>query len=193
MRLKSPTKSVREKASTPHLFTEIRQPSTTYIGMPCVSSENREYIPADLFNETEIAGNGILTFPNAEKWVLAYLESKAFTNWVETFSGRLKSDFQILPAISYFSFPFVTPTSSIKVELSQLADELIEARNSFPTANLADLYDPLTMPASLRAVHKKIDAKIDSYYGLKGTVSKSERLGVLLEHYNRLVNIDKLI
>jgi hypothetical protein len=193
MRSKSPTKSVREKASTPHLFTEIRQPSGSYIGMPCVSSENREYIPANFFNETEIAGNGILTFPNAENWVLAYLESKAFTNWVETFSGRLKSDFQILPAISYFTFPFVTPTASLKVELGQLADELIVVRNSFPEANLADLYDPLTMPASLRSVHKKIDAKIDSYYGLKGTVSKSERLRALLEHYNLLLNIDKLV
>ena len=50
-----------------------------------------------------------------------------------------------------------------------------------------------SMPTSLRAVHKKIDAKIDSYYGLKGTVSKSERLGALLEHYNQLVHIDKLV
>lgn len=193
MRSKSPTKSVREKSATPHLFTEIRQPSGSYIGMPCVSSENREYIPSDFFTGSEIAGNGILTFPDAEKWVLTYLQSKAFTNWVETFSGRLESRFQILPAISYFTFPFVTPTASLKVELTQLADELIEARNSFPEANLADLYDPLTMPAKLRAVHKKIDAKIDSYYGLKGVVSKSERLGALLEHYNRLINVGKLI
>jgi len=193
MRLKSPTKSVREKAATPHLFTELRQPLGSYIGMPCVSSENREYIPSNFFTESDIAGNGILTFPNAEKWVLTYLQSRAFTNWVETFSGRLESRFQILPAISYFTFPFITPTEPIKAELSQLADELIEVRNSYPTANLADLYDPLMMPVSLRAVHKKIDTKIDSYYGLKGTVSKSERLGALLEHYNRLVNIDKLV
>jgi hypothetical protein len=192
MRQQSPTKSVREKANSPYLFTEIRQPSGQYIGMPCVSSENREYIPARICKESEIAGNGILTFPGSEKWLLPYLQSKAFTNWVETFSGRLKSDFQILPAISYFTFPFLPVSESLKDELGKLADELVSVRDSYASSTLADLYDPLAMPPPLRALHKKIDAKIDSYYGLKGDVTKGERLGALLVAYNRLISEGKL-
>jgi len=195
MRRSSPTKSVAEKANTPQFFTEIRQPSGPYIGMPCVSSENREYIPATILEESDIAGNGILTFPESEIWLLPYLESKAFTNWVETFSGRLESRFQILPAISYFTFPFVEPTNQVKAELTELGNELIKVRAKYSTSNLADLYDPLSMPIDLRGVHKKIDSKIDSYYGLKGSVTRGQRLTALLRRYNELVseNGDQLL
>jgi hypothetical protein len=44
-RLKSPTKSVRELATQPTLFTQDRQPTGAYLAIPEVSSENRRFIP----------------------------------------------------------------------------------------------------------------------------------------------------
>ena len=40
----SKTATVREKAKTPALFTQIRQPATRYLALPEVSSKNRDYI-----------------------------------------------------------------------------------------------------------------------------------------------------
>ena len=36
-----------------------------------------------------------------------------------------------------------------------------------PGYSLADLYDPLTMPAELRKAHKALDAAVDKAYGKK--------------------------
>ena len=44
-RAKSPTPAFRAAADTPMLFAEIRQPDTTYLVIPEVSSERRRYVP----------------------------------------------------------------------------------------------------------------------------------------------------
>ncbi len=44
-RAKSPTPAFRAAADTPMLFAEIRQPETTYLVIPEVSSERRRYVP----------------------------------------------------------------------------------------------------------------------------------------------------
>ncbi|TAF61572.1 MAG: class I SAM-dependent DNA methyltransferase, partial [Flavobacterium sp.] len=55
----------REKAKQPSLFGEIRDFGNTYILIPRVSSENRQYIPMAFFSNTEIAGDTCMTVPNA--------------------------------------------------------------------------------------------------------------------------------
>ena len=63
MRLKSPTKSVREAAYKPWLFTQIRQPETSYIAVPETSSERRSYIPIGFLNSETIASNAMRFLP----------------------------------------------------------------------------------------------------------------------------------
>ena len=192
MRQESPTESVREQATTPGLFTQIRQPASSYFALPKVSSERREYIPGRFLNPEDIAGDGILTFPNAPLWLFGFLQSKAFTSWVATFSGRLKSDYQILPAIVYFTFPFIVPNEAQKIELEGLCNQVLKAREENAGANLADMYDPLTMPANLRKAHVALDKYIDSLYGNSGRVSSAERLNLLIAKYNEILASERL-
>jgi hypothetical protein len=193
MRSKSPTASVREQSSTPGLFTQIRQPNSSYFALPNVSSEKREYIPGDFFNADEIAGNGILTFPKAPLWLFGFLQSKLFTAWVETFSGRLKSDFQIHPAIVYFTFPFIYPNSAQVKIIESLSQAIIDARAAQKNSNLAALYDPLVMPKDLRKSHDALDKFMDSLYSKEALSNNSERIAVLISKYNEIIHSERLV
>jgi type I restriction-modification system DNA methylase subunit len=192
MRSKSPTASVRQQALTPGLFTQIRQPTTSYFALPNVSSEKREYIPGVFFSSEEIAGNGVLTFPAAPLWLFGFLQSKLFTSWVETFSGRLESRFQIHPAIVYFTFPFIHPDSEQIKAIENLSQNVLDARGGDGTANLATLYDPLVMPLNLRKSHDALDKYMDSLYSKNALDSNSERVQVLIDKYNEILASERL-
>lgn len=57
------SKSTVNIANTPYKFAEIRQPSTSYLAFPTISSESREYIPSQYFEADTIASNQILYYP----------------------------------------------------------------------------------------------------------------------------------
>jgi hypothetical protein len=59
-------------------------------------------------------------------------------------------------------------------------------RAKYPSATLADLYDPLTMPADLLAAHKTLDRAVDACYGKKNFKSEPERLEFLFDRYRKL-------
>ena len=40
---------------------------------------------------------------------------------------------------------------------------MLDARAKYPTSTLADLYDPLTMPAPLLQAHQALDRAVDRY------------------------------
>lgn len=185
MRASSPTESVRAQAATPGLFTQIRQPAERYLALPKVSSENRDYIPAAFFEPDVIVGDAVLTIPGCPLWVFGYLQSKMFMAWVDTFSGRLESRYQILPGLVYFTFPFIEPDDANRERVERGAQAVLDARAAHPSTNLATLYDRLAMPANLRAAHANLDKVIDGLYGLKNP-SEGERLRALLAKYEAL-------
>jgi len=178
----SPTESVRAQARTPWLFTQIRQPQVPYLAMPKVSSETRDYIPAAYFDPSVIAGDAVLTVSAAPLWLFAYLQSAMFTLWAKTYTGRLKSDLQILPAIVYFPFPFIVPSGKTRVDLERAATAVIEERASHQSASLADLYDHLVMPPGLQRRHAEMDALVDGIYGLRRPTA-AQRMKVLMARY----------
>lgn len=184
-RASSRTPSVRAKAATPALFSEVRQPSVTYLALPQTSSEHREYIPGAYYGPDVIATNGIFMWPDAPLWLFGYMQSSAFMAWVRTFSGRLKSDLQIAPSTVYFTFPFVRPSTSALARVENLATRVLGARANYAGASLAALYDPYAMPADLRRAHTALDAAIDALYGLKRP-TEGQRIKVLLHHYNEM-------
>ena len=64
---------------------------------------------------------------------------------------------------------------------------------STPTASLADLYDPLTMPPALLKAHQKLDAAVDKAYeasgGKKAYKSDAERVAFLFDLYQRMTSL----
>jgi len=66
---------------------------------------------------------------------------------------------------------------------------VLDARQSHVGATLADLYDPLAMPADLRAAHRALDRVVDSLFEWRSGVTEAQRLAGLLERYQSLTTL----
>ncbi|MDO8122327.1 class I SAM-dependent DNA methyltransferase [Isoptericola sp. b490] len=185
-RLASPTASVRDQASSPSLFTQIRQPHQRYLALPEVSSETREWIPGAFLAADVIAGNKLIVWDTDRLWHFAYLQSSAWMAWVRAYAGRLKSDFSLSPGLAYFPFPFVIPTDAQRASLEKAAQAVLDERARHAGATLADLYDPLSMPGPLIDRHHEIDGIVDGFYSLRRP-TESQRLAAIMKSYNELV------
>ena len=69
--------------------------------------------------------------------------------------------------------------------IEKTAQAIIEARALFPDASLADLYDPLTMPAELRKAHKENDSAVLSAYGFPASVTEPEIVSLLFSLHEK--------
>jgi len=187
MRLASKKAATREWAMRPSIFTEDRQPDSNYLLIPSVSSENRSYMPIGFFPPEVIASNLVLTIPHATPYHFGVLQSTMHMVWMRTVCGRLKSDYRYSAGIVYNNFPWPEPTAKQHNTIEATAQSILDARTQFPTATLADLYDPLTMPPVLLKAHQQLDRTMDAAYGVKTFKSEAERVAFLFTRYQQLL------
>ena len=107
--------------------------------------------------------------------------------WMRTVAGRLESRYSYSPTV-YNTFPWPTPTDAQRAKIAALADTVLAARANHPTASLAILYDPLTMPADLRAAHAALDRAVDRLYRAEPFGSDRDRVEHLFGRYAALVD-----
>lgn len=185
-RAQSKTAAVREKAKTPSLFSERRQPTGRYIAMPEVSSENRYFVPAAFLSPKTIASNKLIMWPGGDLWLFGVLQSSMFTAWVAAVSGRLKSDFQIAPGTVYNTFPFPDAASGDRAAVAAAADGVLVARKQVEPLTLAEMYDANSMPEVLRKAHDKLDRLVDRLFGKRKAISIADRQAILFSRYLEL-------
>jgi hypothetical protein len=190
MRLASQKAATQEKAKTASLFTEIRQPiNGNYLAFPRTSSENRAYIPIGFLPSNTIAANDIQMVPEAGIYEFGILTSAMHMAWVRVTSGRLKSDYRYSAKMTYNTFPWPqTLTDKQKQAIKEAAQAVLDARAQFPTASLADLYDPLTMPTALTKAHQKLDAAVDAAYAKRKFSGDRDRVAFLFELYQQITS-----
>ena len=194
LRLASNRAATRKLAATPMLFGEIRQPETgNYLLIPKVSSEKREYIPMAFFSADVIASDLALIVPGATLYNFGVLTSSVHMAWMRAVAGRLKSDYRYSAKIVYNNFPWppggtgCQPVSRAGSPCSQdtssTAQAILDARAAHPECTLADLYDPLAMPADLRAAHEANDRAVLAAYGLEPNTPEPEIVAYLFNLY----------
>ena len=177
-------------AATPSLFGEIRQPAGRYLLVPCHSSERRDIIPIGFLEPKVIVGNANLCVPAATIFHFGVLTSRMHMAWVKVVCGRIKSDFRYTNQIVYNNFPWPeSPTDKHRAAIESAAQSVLDSRTQFPSATLADLYDPLTMPPALLKAHHRLDAAVDAAYGRKGFKGDAERVAFLFEQYQRCTSM----
>ena len=66
------------------------------------------------------------------------------------------------------------------------AHAVLDARQQFPTATLADLYDPLAMPPALAQAHAALDRAVDLCYRPEKFESDRQRVEFLFSLYEKL-------
>jgi hypothetical protein len=188
-RLNSDRPTTQQLAETPQLFGEIRQPETRYLALPKVSSESRAFIPVGFEDPITIASGSLLLIAGANLLQLGVLCSTMHNAWLRAVGGRLKSDYQYSASIVYNNYPWPEPTEAQRAAIEAAGQAILDARARYPDATLADLYDPLTMPAELRRAHQANDRAVDAAYGYKGDKADAPRVAFLFGLYQRLTSL----
>ena len=190
-------------AKTPTVFRETRNPAS-YVVVPSVSSERRDYIPFGFETEETIATNLCLVIEDAGLFDFGVLSSRMHNAWVRLTCGRLKSDLRYSKDIVYNNYPWPTLPEPVanagatrpvpvqaasqkkRVAIEAAAQAVLDARASFPEASLADLYDPLAMPPALSKAHQQLDKAVDAAYAYKGQPDDASRVAFLFGLYEQM-------
>ena len=192
MRLESPSADAVAAAGRPLTFKARRQPKGQYLAVPGVSSEKREYIPMALFPPDVIVTNALLTIDFATIEIFAVLNSSVFNVWNRKISGRLESRYRISAEITYNNFPLPKISQEQQNQLISSGNEILYAREKYPSSKLSQLYDPLSMPESLRKAHAKNDRVVLKILGLPMDASDDIILSRLFATYAELESSGKL-
>jgi len=182
-RLQSTDKMTIADAHKPAEFQKIRQPITSYIAVPLLSSETRDYVPMALLDADVVANNLVSTIPEGSQRTFGLLMSRVFNVWNKTVSGRLKSDTRISGTVTYNNFPFPETTAEQDRLIEQAARLVLDAREKYPSSSLADLYGPATMPIELRKAHQQLDKSALAAFALKSSATDEEILTELFRLY----------
>lgn len=188
-RLSSKRKQTLKMAKVPFLFGEIRQPSTSMLVIPKVSSEKRRYLPIGFVQSEVIVSGSALIIPDANSYLFGILTSNVHNSWMRMVAGRMKSDYQYSKNVVYNNFPWPKPTAEQKAAIEQTAQGILAARALYPDASLADLYDELTMPPELRKAHQNNDRAVMTAYGFNWRkMTESDCVAELMKLYQKLVS-----
>jgi hypothetical protein len=187
MRLASKAKSTRDFAHRSHLFKQIQgvgKSSTILIAG--VSSENREYLPVEIYPSKTIVAAPNFGIYDAPNWNIALIASKMHIVWVATVCGKLKSDYRYSNTLGWNTFPVPKLTSKNKADLTAAAENILLAREAHFPATIADLYKPDAMPKNLRAAHEENDRILEEIYIGRKFKNDTERLEKLFEMYTEM-------
>lgn len=188
LRRASRDEGARKLADRPTEFRDTKLPAR-YIVIPRHSSENRDYVPFGYLDSNTVVNDSVFMVPDADLFTFGIISSAAHMAWLHAIGGKLESRYRYSSDLVYNTFPWpdraaLTPRQVQAVE--QAAQGVLDARANYPGSTLADLYDPLTMPADLRTAHNALDRVVDALYGLKAGSTEAQRLSLLLTRYQEL-------
>ena len=185
-RLKTKDKSVNKLAKKPYQFREFRGEDKNKIFIPIVSTENREYLPVGMADETMIPSNKLFYIPNAELWALALIASRLHWVWIGTVCVRMRTDFSYSNTLGWNTFPVPRLTTQNKLDLTRCAEDILLTREAHFPATIADLYAPEAMPENLRQAHERNDETIERIYIGRRFKNDTERLEKLFALYTKM-------
>ena len=161
--------ATRKKAETPWLFDEVRPPKgDRFIGVPPGSSERRKYIPVGFVSNGMIPGNQLYFVADASIYDFGIFTSQFHNAWMRTVAGRLEMRYRYANTIVYNNFVWPQANDAQRALVEQKAQAVLDARDQYQGAALADLYDPdnaWLYPALTRA-HHELDAAVEAAYGV---------------------------
>ena len=185
-RLETDDAAVNKLAQRPHQFRERKGDDPAKVFVPIVSSENREYFPAGLADQSVVPTNKAFYIPNAPLWTLAVITSKLHLSWIDTICGRLRTDYSYSNTLGWNTFPVPMLTEKNRADLSRSAEDILLAREAHFPATIADLYDPDAMPDDLREAHDRNDEVLERIYIGRRFKNDTERLEKLFEMYTKM-------
>lgn len=192
-RLNSDRKATQEWADRPNLFDFDSQPSTPYLALPSVSSEQRKFMPAQRFAADVIASNLVYTTPDPDGFAFAISASSMFITWQKTVGGRLKSDPRFTNTLVWNTLPLPALSEKVRTDVIDAGREVLNARGLHPERSLAEQYNPLAMTADLLAAHRALDRIVGKAFGARRALtSEGDRQRVLFQRFEELTTAGQL-
>jgi hypothetical protein len=188
MRLNSRDKSANEMAKRAHQMREMNIGARQTIAMPCVSSENRAYLPAGLLDNKSTVTNLCFALYDAPLWNMAMIASRLHFVWISAVCGQLETRIRYSNTMGWNTFPVPTLTEKNKDDLAGCAETILLAREAHFPATIADLYDPEKMPDNLREAHERNDEVLERIYIGRRFKNDTERLEKLFELYTKMTD-----
>ena len=186
-RLASKSEGTRKIADKPTRFHVENMPDSDFILIPKVSTSERFYVPIGIMSNSVLTSDLVLIIPNATLADFAILTSSVHMEWMRAVCGRLGDGYRYSANIVYNNFPFASLDEKDKETLTATAQGILDARAEFGDCSLADLYNPLTMPANLRKAHEKNDQAVLKIYGIDKTATPSDIVKELFTRYEKEV------
>jgi hypothetical protein len=186
-RLASKSDPTRALAETPTRFHVENMPTRAFIVIPKVSSERRRYIPMGFIGPDTLVSDLCFINTSVSIYHFGVLSSAMHMAWVRQICGRLKSDYRYSAKLVYNNFPWPqSPAAKEKAAVEAKAQAVLDVRAEFKGASLADLYDPLTMPARLVKAHQALDRAVDACYRREAFQTDRQRVEFLFALYEKL-------
>lgn len=185
-RLASPSAGTVKLADRPTRFHVENMPKGNYLLIPKVSSERRRYIPVGFMTPEVLSSDLVFIIPDATLYHFGILTSLVHNAWMRVVCGRLKSDFRYSKDIVYNNFPWPTPTEPQKSKIEQTAQSILDARQIYPEASLADMYGNLVLFPELMKAHRANDLAVLEAYGFPKDATESEIVARLFKMYQEL-------
>lgn len=114
-------------------------------------------------------------------------------SWLKTVGGQFKSDYRFSATTVYNTFPWPEPSSAQRRAIEATTQKILDVRAAYPDATLADLYDPLSMPADLRKAHRANDKAVAAAYGFVDILDDEPAIvATLLRRYETLTKQKEL-
>lgn len=209
MRLISTKAATQKKASTPHLFDEIRQPDTgNYLIIPKVTSENRNYVPIDHVDSDIVNSDRNFSLTHAGLYHFGILNSTMHNAFMRVTAGRLESRYNYSNVLVYNNFPYPfsyderlsdDPVIARHVaEIEKCAQAILDTRAEYcrqaiekgqSEPSLADFYrvNLIDVYPKLTEAHHRLDQAVDKAYRKQKFVDEAERVAFLFEKYREMV------
>ncbi|HUY91969.1 MAG TPA: DNA methyltransferase [Pirellulales bacterium] len=186
-RLASPSEPTQKLAATPSRFHVENMPKGSFLVIPKVSSERRRFIPIGFMGPETLVSDLCFIVPNAGLYHFGILSSTMHMAWVRMVGGRLESRYRYSAKLVYNNYPWPKNVAEKKrARVEKNAQAVLDARLQFPQSTLADLYDPLTMPAPLVKAHRELDRAADACYRSTAFENDRSRVEFLFALYEEL-------
>lgn len=181
-------KSANEMAKRAHQMREMNIGTSHSVALPCVSSENRRYLPVGLIDRRSTVTNLCFALYDAPVWTLALLASRLHLVWIKTICGKLETRYRYSNTMGWNTFPLPSLTEKNRIDLRKCAEEILLAREAHFPATIAELYDPKGMPTDLRAAHERNDEVLERIYIGRRFKNDTERLEKLFDLYTKMTS-----
>ena len=187
-RLASTSPGTVKLADKPTRFHVENMPTGTYLLIPRVSSERRFYIPIGFMSEDTFTSDSAHIAMGATIYHFGIITSIVHNAWMRVVCGRLEMRYRYSKDIVYNNFPWPEPSDAQKEKIEQTAQAILDARQLYPDASMADFYGNLILFPELLKAHRANDAAVLEAYGFPKDATEADIVARLFKMYQELTH-----